>query len=700
MKGKKGKRGLSRLVSFLVFFLVFYTMMPPAFAAGKGERSFIVDSVVGNVFVQKAGSAKEVPVYAGTVIQEGDRLRTEEGSSATLSSTDREDSLVLSENTELYAEVLAENSGAKQTRLRVQAGSVYAEVEPLTESRDTFELVNPEAVISARGTHFSVSVDPLTGLPSTYVYSGVVTAESSRQPDSPPARALPGQQIDLDPSASEETPAGVVSPIDMKELAGQVDEEMLRQLLANKEDIERENEERKQDIIDGYTAQDFLAKNGNEPAPDDMNKLTNNLNNLVGNIVKGAVENGAVNQERAQQIVDELNSRTPADSRLDLGTIPPIESLSGEAASQSIENRERLAQQKSQQQQQKEQMRDSLEQTNKALIERVQEMVRQQQEANQRALEEQQQKAEERYLQQLPESDQQRFEEAQQQRTQERQLAQQEREQRQPLAPQAPQTPAPPSSPSLPSPPSSSPSSPPSGGSSEGGSSPSPTIVGVIQPEPIKIAAGADFTLPAKVNVRMSDNTTRLAEVQWQDEFDPSEYGQYTIGGTVAGYEGEVTLEVMVYVPYGEPFELNPAKRMIPLPEAVIRFIDASIPDGGSNPIVSPFEFTKEESEVTGLVPAGAVLELKRFEAAGGDIELQFDLEDGAIGEEMNEGNIGIFYQQDNGVWNYLPTTIENGKASAKVESINGIYGVFYAEHAEFPDIPNAEGNEPIEENL
>ncbi|MCM3715623.1 Ig-like domain-containing protein [Alkalihalobacillus oceani] len=663
MKGKAGKRALSCLISSIVFFLIFFSVMPPAFAAGKGERSFVVDNVVGDVFIQKAGGAKEVLVYPGTIFQEGDMLRTEDGSSATISSMDRDDSLVLTENTELYAATLSERNGVKQTRLQMLAGSVYAEVEPLYESADTFEIVNSEAAFSARGTHFSISIDPVTGLPTTYVYSGVVTTQSLRPTDYPALIAYPGQQINTNSNALARN--AVVSQLDINQLPDQIKEEALRMLLENKERIEQENEQRRQDIINGYASQDWLAMDEDGPDPEEVDRLSRNLENLVGNIIKQALESGTVDRERMEQLIEEINNQG-SSSPIDLDNVPPLEDLRGEGARQALEERERLNQQKREEQERREQQREQYEERNRELLERIQEQQRQQQEANERAAEEARNNALNRYLEQLPEADRMRFEDADRLRAEERERAQQEREQRQPSAPPPP------------------PSRPPSGGSGGGGgSSPSPTIVEVIQPEPVKIEAGTTFTPPTQVEVMMSNGTTRNAPVQWNNAIDTSTYGYYTLTGTIAGLGREVTLEVLVYVPYGEPIELNPAKRVIPLPAGAIRFNEAYIPDGDSTlATVSQFEFTEGEREITGLVPAGAVLQFATFEVAGEGIELQFIVEDGA-----NEDEVGIFYQQESGVWNYLPTTIENGIASATVENINGIYGVFYADQAEFPTV-------------
>ncbi|MET3508216.1 Ig-like domain-containing protein [Halalkalibacter oceani] len=660
MKGKAGKRALSCLISSIVFFLIFFSVMPPAFAAGKGERSFVVDNVVGDVFIQKAGGAKEVLVYPGTIFQEGDMLRTEDGSSATISSKDRDDSLVLTENTELYAATLSERNGVKQTRLQMLAGSVYAEVEPLYESADTFEIVNSEAAFSARGTHFSISIDPVTGLPTTYVYSGVVTTQSLRPTDYPALIAYPGQQINANSNALARN--AVVSQLDINQLPDQIKEEALRMLLENKERIEQENEQRRQDIINGYASQDWLAMDEDGPDPEEVDRLSRNLENLVGNIIKQALESGTVDRECMEQLIEEINNQG-SSSPIDLDNVPPLEDLRGEGARQALEERERLNQQKREEQERREQQREQYEERNRELLERIQEQQRQQQEANERAAEEARNNALNRYLEQLPEADRMRFEDADRLRAEERERAQQEREQRQPSAPPPP------------------PSRPPSGGSGGGGgSSPSPTIVEVIQPEPVKIEAGATFTPPTQVEVMMSNGTTRNAPVQWNNAIDTSTYGYYTLTGTIAGLGREVTLEVTVFAPYGD-IDVGPEQTAIPLQGGSIEFNDPYISDEGGGVNVLPVEFT--EQLITGLNPAGAVLQYEVFGIEGGSTKLQFIVEDGA-----NEDEVGIFYREGDDDWTYQPTTIENGIASATVENINGIYGVFYAEKAELYDFP------------
>ncbi|MCM3761001.1 FecR domain-containing protein [Alkalihalobacillus oceani] len=667
MKRKAGKQGFRCLIQSFVFFLIFFSVMPPALADGKGERSFIVDSVVGDVFIQKAGGAKEVLVYPGTAFQEGDMLRTEEGSSVTISSKDRDDSLVLTENTELFAETLSERSGVKQTRLRVLAGSVYAEVEPLYESADSFEIVNPAAAIAARGTHFSISIDPVTGLPSAYVYSGVVNTES-RQPAASPIVILPGQQITMYPGASQGA-SGVVTPLDFDELTGDMNDEILRKLLENKDKIEQENEQFGQEILNGYAAQQWIGMNENGLDPGDINRISQNLENLVGNIIKRALERGTVDKERIEQLIEEINNQG-SSSRIDLDDVKPWEDPSGEGLKQAQEERERLDQQKREQQERREQQKEEYEERNKELLERMQEKARQQQEANQRAKEEAQNNAINRYLEQLSEAERVRFEEAERKRAEERERAQQEREQRQPQPP--------------------SPPNPPSGGSSGGGggggSSPSPTIVEVIQPEPVKVEAGGTFTPPAQVVVGMSNGTTRAVPVQWGEIPETSRYGIYTIHGTIAGYGGEVALEVRVYAPYDQE-GIDLTQKMIPFRDGMLELHNVDYVPDESIASISRFPFTEEEGELTGLAPAGAILEFRQFEIGSATVKLHFDVEAG-----VEEDDIGIFHQDDDGLWDYIPTTIENGRATAVIEGFYGTYGVFYAEKAEFPEVSPKQG--------
>ncbi|MEK4149296.1 Ig-like domain-containing protein [Robertmurraya sp. FSL W8-0741] len=658
MQGKAGNHFVSGFIRSLVFFLIFFSMVPAGFATDKGERFFIVDSIVGDVFIQKAAGVKEILAYQGTVFQEGDRLRTGEGSSVVISSTDRDDSLVLIGNTELFAETLSERNGVKQTRLRVLAGAAYAEVEPLYESADTFEIVNPAAAISARGTHFSISIDPVTGLPSVYVYSGVVNTGSPRQSSTPPLRVLPGQQVDLYTDVSQGT-SGVVTPLDLNELTGQMNDEIIHKMLENKERIEQENEQMRQEILKGYAAQQWFEMNENGEDPEDVDRILQNIDNLIENIVKRTLESGTVNRERAEQLIEEIN-RQGTVPRIDLGSIPPLEDPRGEGARQALEERERLNQQKREQQEQREQQKAQYEQQNRELLERVQEQLRQQEEANRQALEEAQNNAVNRYLEQLSEAERMRFENSQRQRTEEREQAQQEREQR--------QSPVPPP-----------PSSPPSGGSGGGSTPPSPppTIVDITQPEPVKIETGEIFTPPATVEVRMSNGTTREVSVQWDGDLDTSKYGHYTLSGTIVG-GGEVVLDVFVYVPYGEVIELSLEQTVIPLRDGSIEVIGLEEVPYGSETNVTVFDFTDEERTVTGLEPAGAVLTFRQFEIGGATVKLNFDVTDGA-----NAGEVGIFQQIDDGEWIYIPTTVENGIASAEIEDFNGTYGVFYVEQVE-----------------
>ncbi|KJS15187.1 MAG: hypothetical protein VR69_14975 [Peptococcaceae bacterium BRH_c4b] len=183
---------------------------------------------------------------------------------------------------------------------------------------------------------------------------------------------------------------------------------------------------------------------------------------------------------------------------------------------------------------------------------------------------------------------------------------------------------------------------------------------------------GSVYTLPAKITAIMSNGTTKEVSVAWTiPEFDISIAGVYSIPGTVDGY-GTIQFILCVEAPLGSTVEIQQG---VPLAFAGGIFIDLgnlSVPPGATLKVFEPDSIPEDP----GMEIAGKVLE---FEFAGITFDIPvaitFPLNDG-----VDESTVGIFHWlEDENVWQYQPSVIEDGVISAYVSSFS-IYGVFDAE--------------------
>lgn len=77
-----------------------------------------------------------------------------------------------------------------------------------------------------------------------------------------------------------------------------------------------------------------------------------------------------------------------------------------------------------------------------------------------------------------------------------------------------------------------------------------PIVTSIVNPEPISVVIGEQVTMPGTVVVNMKDGTKKEVPVTWEsDVIDTSTPGEKTVLGSVEGFEGKVTLKVIVKAP-------------------------------------------------------------------------------------------------------------------------------------------------------
>ncbi|TDF95872.1 FecR domain-containing protein [Paenibacillus piri] len=329
---------LSLIIANCLFFSMLSTVWVQPAQAAKTSRAAIVTEVNGNVTVKKAGGSKAYTVYADMSLNQGDVILTGAQSSAVLKIADHEDEITIGDNAEVNISELSEQAGGKQSKLKTFAGSIWVKVKSLVSSEDEFEVETPTAVMGVRGTQLGTFINPATGQTGTYLASGRISAststngtDGSRQETT--TDLLPSQQLTLSGRYETERLNKKVGPFDIDDLIANAAPRVIEAIIRNKAEIDKENaqfiEKMKQQISDNGNANTgkspYVIKNN-----ETLDKIGRNLDNLIGNIAKAALEHQKFSKEQMDKIINEtnLNIADPA-KKLDLNNVQQLDPTAG-----------------------------------------------------------------------------------------------------------------------------------------------------------------------------------------------------------------------------------------------------------------------------------------------------------------------------------------------------------------------------------
>ncbi|MET3547233.1 hypothetical protein ABID47_003849 [Paenibacillus favisporus] len=490
-------------------------------ASADSTRSMTISRIDGPAYIQQSGGALRIQAYPGMLLHEGDTLVTESGG-AVLSIQDEGDEITLAPNSEIRIKVLAGGAVQSTTKLELMSGQAYTSVHDLRESRDVFEMDVPGQKLEVKGTQFFVIINPLTGTPDVVAGAGVVKV-SGTNPQSfagkaeSPVTLYPAQQISLTPGVdpSLQTPTSV----DISDLVHQASPDIIKAIIQNKAQIDRENQElieqQKKQLEQGQSKPSgSSASNGSNDLflvsqLEDLQKIQQNLNVLVGNVAKEASSQGKIEKSKLDPLIEQVNRGIDdPNGKIDLGNVRPFDPTVGLDPQQEAKRKEqekaqqelqkKIQQQIQQQQQQiqevlqQQQMQDILlqqqmQQQLQAMIDNILKTIAELQQANQKAAEQRATQAVIQYQQQLSTEEMKRFEEEVRRRNQERiQMGGQQ--------PAAPTQPTAPTQPNLP-----------------GGSMTPPVKPPVdppVDPKPVEIKAVFSPDFPEQVPLHSSHKFT------------------------------------------------------------------------------------------------------------------------------------------------------------------------------------------------
>lgn len=332
----EGQRTMSCAVAVtIVLSLLSSAFAEPALA--KSARSAVVVQVNGDVTYTKSGGSRSNTVYQDLALNQGDTISTGSGASVVLRIVDRDDELTIGENAEVYISDLMENGGAKKSKLKAWAGSMWSKVKSLVSSEDEFEVETPTAVMGVRGTQFFTYVHPLTGKTVMVVAAGIVQAKTVAPDPSSQADAqiqttravtvYPAQQISLDMRMADLRTR--VDYANIEDIVNTAPPAVLKTFVENIPAIQEENERIKQKLLEQFN-QGIQKPNESSilkfQTADDVKKVNQNMDAVILNLVKTAIDEKKIDQE----LIDEVNQKMEGPlKKLDLNRIPQIDKDAG-----------------------------------------------------------------------------------------------------------------------------------------------------------------------------------------------------------------------------------------------------------------------------------------------------------------------------------------------------------------------------------
>ncbi|MEC0267464.1 FecR family protein [Paenibacillus anseongense] len=331
----------------LIFSLISVLLVKPVDA--KTVRVAVVSALSGEVTVKKGGGSKTYDVYESMSLNQGDTVYTGASSSVTLNLSNGDADVTLGENAEINVSDLNTSDGNKKSKLKVWAGSLWVKVKSLAGSNDEFEVETPTAVMGVRGTQFFVMVDPVTGAIKMAVGAGKVSASTvTTGEDSEQKTAVtylyPTQQISLDGRGETEDLALKVDFLDLDDFVKLASPEVIKEFILNKAEIDKENEDfiakKAKELAEGNVTDD---ENLVVKSTDELDKVKQNFDNLIGNIAKKALAEKKLDQSAMDKVIAEANKKISEENKkLDLSKVKDLDKTAGVDAEKEKQKQELL----------------------------------------------------------------------------------------------------------------------------------------------------------------------------------------------------------------------------------------------------------------------------------------------------------------------------------------------------------------------
>jgi hypothetical protein len=273
--------------------------------SAASSRVAVIKDMKGTIKVKKAGGSKEFTAFVKMSLNEGDILKTEAGSAATLqfaNGSSEDDKMTVAAKTTLTFSKLNNKKGTS-TKVSMFNGSAWVDVKSITTKDDEFTLETPTAIMGVRGTHLLVSVDPASGATRLTVAAGVVTASATDSGSAATQNVYPMQDALFTEDKQGDSEI-TIAPVDLELLVNQSDANIVQAILENAAAIVLENEQYVSKYEEGGIPSELGA------SPEDLIRFKSNTENLLGSIADQALKSGLLTQEKLDQIITEVKNQS------------------------------------------------------------------------------------------------------------------------------------------------------------------------------------------------------------------------------------------------------------------------------------------------------------------------------------------------------------------------------------------------------
>lgn len=383
------KKRLSILLSTVLMLSLVLGAITPAFA--KSTREAVVESVLGEVNITKAGGSKSYRAFKGMTLNQGDHIETGVGSNVVLRIVDHDDEVTVDEKSSIYISELSEDTKGKKSKVKMWAGSLWGKVKTLTGTDDEFTVETPTAVMGVRGTNLLIGVDPETGESKFFIASGIGKVSKKGEENSDSGTTLnPNEQISLDEDTNSDDYDNYRNVADLDDLITNTSNAIIEAIVASKAAIDQENKE----YIEKLQAEQKETDGVNQ---EEIDRINQNLDNLVGNIVKNAISQNKVDEVAIKELINKINEQL--DKKLDLDNVKAQELSDAEKAKQA---QIKLLEEERKKKQEAEKLKqEELKKQNEELQKKLKEQLEKQKAEKEKATEAAKQKAAEEYAKKL-----------------------------------------------------------------------------------------------------------------------------------------------------------------------------------------------------------------------------------------------------------------------------------------------------------
>lgn len=271
-------------------------------------------------------------------------------------------------------------------------------VNPNRDPDAIFEVNTPRQTMSAKGTHFTVSVNPATGLIGLWVSAGSVSV-SDVIDYAQDSIVLPAQQVYTYPG---ESAADKIEVVNLDELVQSLNPFVIEQLLKNKDEIDRENqqyiEQLREQLGNSGPHESLLIAN-----EEDLQRIGLNLQYLVEHILHKA--SNRIDESTLEEMIRDANKAL--ENRISIEQLPEWQ-----LTNQERERQEQLQQLRNQKAEEQRKLQEETRGKQEQLLQEMQKRREQLEEQQRRAAEEAKKRAEEKMKEQLSQSARDAFEEA------------------------------------------------------------------------------------------------------------------------------------------------------------------------------------------------------------------------------------------------------------------------------------------------